>query len=253
MFAEERRKEILSQLKQKNRLTVKELSRSLNVSEATLRTDLNIMEKNGLLTRTHGGAVLNDGIQSKNSFSERSTKNVEMKKSITSKAVQFIENKSSIILDASTTALELARYLKESDLRLTVITNGLSTALELKENPRINVILLGGIVRMGSMAIEGQIGKAILDQINVDMMFTSANGFTIGEGLTDFNVYEVELKKLMVEKAEKVVALVDHTKIGNSSIASFASIEEIDGFVTDQELPQDIKKALEDLNIIVVD
>lgn len=253
MFAEERRKEILSQLRKKNRLTVKELSHFLNVSEATLRTDLNIMEKNGLLTRTHGGAVLNDVIHTKHSFSERSSKNNELKKTITNKAAPFIQDKSSIILDASTTALELARYLKESDLRLTVITNGLTTALELKENPNINVILLGGIARMGSMSLEGQLGKAILDQINIDMMFTSASGFTVKEGLTDFNVYEVELKKLMVEKAEKVIALIDHTKVGTSSIATFASIDQIDVIVTDKDLPEEMKTSLVHANVEVVD
>jgi len=253
MFAEERRKLILSLLQKENRLTVKELSQSLNVSEATLRTDLNIMEEEGLLTRTHGGAVLNDSILPKNTFSERSTKNIEFKRSITNKAIRFIENKSSIILDASTTALELARKLKETDIRLTVITNGLSTALELKENPNINVILLGGIARMGSMAIEGLLGKSILDQINVDTMFTSANGFTVEDGLTDFNVYEVELKKLMVEKAERVVALIDHTKIGRSSIASFAPIRKIDAFVTDEKLSEDMAKLLNDLDVQVVD
>ncbi|MEK4803125.1 MULTISPECIES: DeoR/GlpR family DNA-binding transcription regulator [Oceanobacillus] len=253
MFAEERRKEILSQLQQKNRLTVKELSQTLNVSGATLRTDLNEMEKDGLLTRTHGGAVLNDRTLSKNTFSERATKNIDVKKAITNKAIQFVQNKSSIILDASTTALELARCLKDTDMRITVITNGLTTALELKENPNINVILIGGIARMGSMALEGLLGKTILDQINIDIMFTSASGFTIEKGLTDFNVYEVELKKIMVEKADKVIALVDHTKIGDSSIASFASIDKLDALITDEKIPEEMKKTLEDSHIKVID
>lgn len=176
MFAEERRSLILTQLQKEKRITVKDLSKLLHVSEATLRTDLNVMEQEGLLTRTHGGAVLNESTPPKNNFSERAMKNIEHKKSITNKAMNLIDYKSSILLDASTTALELARHLRDTDMRLTVVTNGLMTAMELKENPNINVILLGGIARMGSMALEGLLGNSILDKINIDILFTSAHG-----------------------------------------------------------------------------
>src|SRR5699024_10334435 len=145
MFAEERRNLILTQLQKEKRLAVKELAQSLNVSEATLRTDLNIMEEEGLLTRTHGGAVLNQSIPSKNSFTERAMRNIEYKKTITNKAIKLIHYKNSILLDASTTELELARKLKETDMKLTVIYNGLSTAFELNENPNINVIIFSCI------------------------------------------------------------------------------------------------------------
>lgn len=254
MFAEERRELILSQLQKEKRITVKDLAVNLNVSEATLRTDLNIMEQDGLLTRTHGGAVLNESPTPKNnSFSERATKNIDFKRSITNKAINMINDKSSILLDASTTALELARRLKETNLRLTVVTNGLMTAMELKENPNVNVILIGGIARMGSMSLEGLLGSSILERINIDIMFTSANGFTVRDGLTDFNVYEVELKKRMVEKADKVVALIDNTKIGNSSIASFASIGQIDTLITDKKLPSEVADELASYDMIVID
>src|SRR5699024_12859341 len=113
MFTEERRNLILSQLQKEKRLAVKELAQSLSVSEATLRTDLNIMEEEGLLTRTHGGAVLNENMPPKNSFTERAMKNIEYKKTITNKAIKLIHYKNSIILDESTTSLELTRKLKE--------------------------------------------------------------------------------------------------------------------------------------------
>ncbi|WP_404455021.1 DeoR/GlpR family DNA-binding transcription regulator [Oceanobacillus kapialis] len=253
MFAEERRNLILTQLQKEKRLAVKELAHSLNVSEATLRTDLNIMEEEGLLTRTHGGAVLNESTSPKNSFTERAMRNIEYKQSITNKAIELIQYKSSILLDASTTALELARKLKETDIRLTVVTNGLSTAIELKENPNINVIVLGGIARIGSMALEGLIGSAILNKINIDIMFTSASGFTVEDGLTDFNVYEVELKKQMIEKADKLVTLIDHTKIGKSSISSFATTDQIDTFITDKKLSDELTKELSSHGIKVID
>ncbi len=109
--------------------------------------------------------------------------------------MSLIHDKNCIFLDASTTALEIARLLKEENIRLTVLTNGISTAIELRDNPAITVILLGGMLRNGSMALEGPFGTSILNQIHVDILFTSARGFTVEEGLTDFSVYEVELKK----------------------------------------------------------
>ena len=252
IFAEERRNLILTQLQKEKRLTVKELAQSLKVSEATLRSDLNIMEKDSLLTRTHGGAVLNESIPPANNFSDRAMRNIESKRSITKEAIKLITYKSSILLDASTTALELSHQLKNIDMRLTVVTNGLSTAIELKENPNLNVILMGGIARMGSMALEGPLGTDVLDKINIDIMFTSASGFTIEEGLTDFNVYEVELKKRMVNKADKVIALLDYTKIGKSSISSFATADEVDTIITDTGIPETMLRELSAHKIQVV-
>jgi DeoR/GlpR family transcriptional regulator of sugar metabolism len=252
LFATERRQLILTILKEKKRVTVKDLARDVNVSEATLRTDLNILEEEGLLTRTHGGAVLNEEFPAKKSFSEREKKNRDSKLAIAKKAVDFISHKECILLDASTTTLELAKLLRESNKHITVVTNGLSQALELKENPSINVILIGGIARMGSMAIEGLLGKSVLEKINIDTMFTSASGFTVEEGLTDFNVYEVELKKIMVEKANKIIALLDSSKIGTSSIATFATCEQIDTIITDKNLPNELINQLKDYNITIL-
>ncbi|QHZ49190.1 DeoR/GlpR transcriptional regulator [Bacillus sp. NSP9.1] len=252
MFAAERRNLILEHLMENNRITVKSLSKSLKVSEATLRTDLKVMEKEGLLTRTHGGAVLNKESSQDNSFSERAKKNTEYKIAIARKAAEFIAYKDCVVLDASTTALELARILKHTDVKMTVVTNGISAALELKENPDINVILIGGMLRRGSMALEGLLGVNTLEKINVDKIFTSASGFTIEDGLTDFNVYEVELKKALIKKASKVIALLDHTKMGDSSIASFAATDQIDCIITDMNTPEHILDDLSGKEIQVI-
>ncbi|SFM17042.1 transcriptional regulator, DeoR family [Gracilibacillus orientalis] len=243
MFATERRNAISKILQDKKRVTVKDLSKMLNVSEATLRSDLSNMENKGLLTRTHGGAVLDSPINAENTFSAREKKNKESKIAIANKAMTFINDKDCILLDASTTALEIARLLKDQNIRLTVLTNGISAAIELRDNPAITVILLGGMLRNGSMALEGPFGTSILNQIHVDTMFTSARGFTLDEGLTDFSVYEVELKKALISKVDKVVAIIDHSKIEDNSIASFASIQDIDVFISDQDIDDKLKEA----------
>jgi DeoR/GlpR family transcriptional regulator of sugar metabolism len=252
MFTNERREKILEILHEKKRVTVKELSEKLEVSEATLRSDLNSMEKEKQLTRTHGGATIEQKIKTENTFSERKKKNQDEKKRIGLKASELVMSGQCIILDASSTALELARTLKETQMRLTVVTNGIASAMELKENPNLTVILLGGLLRVGSVGVEGVLGASLLKQINVDIMFTSAKGFTLGDGLTDFNVYEVELKKLMKDASKRVIALLDHSKMGKVSISPFATSKEIDTIITDTATPEELLDQLTDTDIHVL-
>lgn len=249
LFVAERRQKILEYLNVDRRVTVRGLAEKMKVSEVTLRSDLKDMENEGLLRRTHGGAVLPDAEENEINFSSREKKNKAEKITIAHMAVSLIEDGHCILLDASSTALEFARLLKESHMRLTVVTSGIYTALELRETPNLTVILLGGVVRHGSSSLEGVLGADMLNKIHVDFMLTSASGFTVNTGLTDFNVYEVDLKKHMVAKASKVVALIDHSKINKSSISSFASLSEIDYFISDEPVSEDILIELEKHNI----
>lgn len=252
MFAPERRKMILDKLIAQKRVTVKELSKITKVSEATLRTDLTKMEEEGLLKRTHGGAILEEHSDNDISFSVREQKNRAEKTAIAKEAMPLISNGQCIMLDASSTALELAKLLNESNMYLTVVTNGINTALELNNHPNITVILLGGIVKKGSYALEGNLSLGILNQIHIDMMFTSANGFSIESGLTDFSMYEVELKKSVAKASSKIIALLDHSKLNKNSIASFASTEEIDILITDKTIPNEYIGQLENHKIEII-
>lgn len=229
-------------------MVVNELARDLGVSEATVRNDLKILEEDGLLERTHGGAVLPKPPQNEYTFHVRSTINPDEKNAIGKAALQFIRSGQCIILDGSSTALALAKQLTSFDY-LTVVTNGLLTAQELAQNPRINVIVVGGVLRVGSTSLEGLLGRDLLSQIHADIFFTSAHGFTMENGLMDFNVYEVELKKLFIASVDKVVALLDHTKIGRRSIATFATTDQIHTLITDSAADQNY---LRDANFEVV-
>ncbi|WP_404459564.1 DeoR/GlpR family DNA-binding transcription regulator [Oceanobacillus kapialis] len=244
MFVNERRSTILRLLKAKKRITVKELALEIGVSEATLRMDLNCLEQDNLLTRTHGGAVLSGDRENDTSFSVRSKRNIDKKVKIAEKAFQTIKNKQCILLDGSSTVLELARYISKQSLQLTVVTSGIQTALLLKENPSITVILIGGVATRVSSAIEGTLGISILDNVNIDTMYTSAKGFSISNGLTDFNLYEVFLKIEMIKRANKVIALIDSSKIGATSSAVYAKLNEVDSLITDQPLNKDFTEEL---------
>jgi len=239
MLSQTRKDKILEFLKKKKQVSTQELENKLDVSGATIRNDLSELESAGLLRRIHGGAVMiedNNG-NSFISFHKRSEKNVEAKKVISSAAKDIIRDGQTILLDASSTILYLLPYLADYK-KLTIITNGIYTAMEARNYEDFNVILLGGIVRRKSGSVEGLLCEDMLNNIGADVMLTSAHGFNLENGLTDFNFYEVELKKKMVEKADKVAGLIDHTKIGHTSAASFIDSENIDLLVTDSEIKE---------------
>ncbi|WHY67668.1 DeoR/GlpR family DNA-binding transcription regulator [Neobacillus sp. SuZ13] len=246
MFADQRRNLIIELLTEKGVVTVNDLTSMLNISAATIRSDLNQMEKQGLLLRTHGGAMLK--AEETNKETDQLEKNYEIrekkfraeKQRIGNKALNYIQEGQCILLDASTTCFEFAKYLSETKMRLTVVTSGIATAAMLKENPYLTVIIIGGIVRNTSNSVEGLLGEELLRKINIDLLFTSAYAFNIRDGLSDFSLYEVELKKVMVSVANKVIVLLDHSKVDKSSIATFARPNEIDIFITDKPVSEEI-------------
>jgi DeoR/GlpR family transcriptional regulator of sugar metabolism len=253
MLAPQRRNKIMEILNEHKQILVNSLSVDLNISEGTLRNDLKTLEEEGLLERTHGGAVLP---KAKAHLSDSTLRSREMNRAekiaIGKAAVDYVQNGQCIILDASTTGLELVNNLMHFDF-LTVVTNGLVTAQELNRNPRINVILIGGVLRSGSSNLEGLLGRDLLTKIHADIFFTSAHGFSITEGLTVFDVYEAELKKLMAANASKVIALLDHTKLGKRSTATFAELSQIDTIITDSNADPEFLKQLPNMNVIIAE
>ncbi len=242
MLSITRRNKIMEILRKENQVTTQKLEDILDVSGATIRKDLQELESQGYLSRIHGGAVLPQKEESQQNsykdFHHRSNKNVAEKKAIGREAAKFIKDGSTFLLDASSTVLYFVPHLVKKE-RLTIVTNGLYTALEVKELCDNNVIVIGGIVRPKSGALEGLLGESIVSKINADIMFTSAHGFNLEDGLTDFNLYEVELKSRMIVQASKVIALLDHTKIGVTSTTQFARVEDIDVVITDSQTPED--------------
>lgn len=254
MLAFERHNKIIDLLYKNKKVTTNELVNLLHVSVCTIRNDLNKLEKDGLLKRIHGGAIIPQGIMPDQSYNSRQSKNQFEKNIICEKAFELIKNDQSIILDASSTVITLAKLIYNSNLRLTVITNGINTALELKDNSNINVILTGGVVRPKSTALEGILGKSLISQINADIAFVSARGFTLEEGLTEFNIYEAELKRLLLSRTKSIIALLDSSKLEDNSIYSFAKPNQIKTLITDSkaslECVDKYRKA--GINVIVV-
>lgn len=239
MMQLERQNLILEYLMKNRKATTNELSELLNVSATTIRTDLNHMEHEQLITKTHGGALYKASKEESMDltsrayyFHDRETENPTEKSQIAECALRYIKDNMCIILDSSSTAYALAKKLDKFS-QLTVITNGIYTALELKDIPGITVVLVGGIVTKQSASIESLLGKDLLEKMNADIAFVSARGFSIDGGLTDFSIYEADLKREFIRHSSKCIALIDHTKFDSTSISCYATADDINMVISD--------------------
>lgn len=243
MIQSERRDKILDIVNKEKSISVKILSSKLGFAESTIRSDLNYLHKMNSLKRIHGGAAslkTNDDFDYKK-FENRLNTSRKEKIQIAQKALNHIDNNECLILDASTTCYELAKLLVESDLRLTILTNGIKVADILKDNSNISVVLIGGVISKNSYAIEGVFGTDILDKFNIHKTFISAHYINLDNGITDFNIYEVQLKQQFVQKSDNVYALIDSTKFGKKSASTICDISCIDLLITDDGLKEDDK------------
>lgn len=253
MLADDRQKYIMELINKKGTVTTEELVAGLNVSASTVRNDFNKLASKNLLKKTYGGAVqLGNNPFNFMNFHYREQISLAEKENIANKALEYIHDGQSIMLDASTTCLALAQKLTNFN-RLTVVTNGIFTLLALKEMPNITVIMTGGIATKGSGSIEGLLGEDLLRHVNVDLAFFSGQGFHLDYGLTDFNFYEVELKKHMAKRAKGIIGLFDSSKLDQNSTGSFVHAEDVSLLITDSNADPEIieKYRLNNVNVEV--
>jgi DeoR/GlpR family transcriptional regulator of sugar metabolism len=247
LFTSERRQQIIRLLEKEQRVTVPELSQQFAVSEVTIRKDLAWLEAQGLATRTHGGAIAVTAGSSPNEMSL----DVRERQQHAEAAATYVQDGETIALDASTSALAMAPFLS-SKRDLTVVTNGVRTAMELLQAPTLSVLLLGGMVRRESSSVVGVWGKSVLEQVHISKAFVGARGLTLRAGLTDVNAEEVELKRAMVEAANEVIALIDSSKWNQVTLATFCPLERLKLIITDTQAPASMVKQVRKLGVEVV-
>jgi DeoR/GlpR family transcriptional regulator of sugar metabolism len=250
LFTHERRQQIAHILEEQQRVTVPELSQLFAVSEVTIRKDLAWLESRKLAVRTHGGAVLAPVGTTEMGFDVREHIQQTEKTRIGAAAADYVQDGETIFLDASTTALAIARCLK-SKRELTIVTNGLRTGIELVDSPGISVMMPGGMLRHESLSLIGTWGKSVLQQIHIGKAFVGARGFTLNEGLTDVNSDEVNLKRTIVEVAKEIVAVIDHSKWDQLAFATFCPLERIKLIITDTQAPKKMVEQVRNLGIEV--
>src|SRR3954470_5416107 len=239
VFARERQERIIRLVDEQGRARVTDLAARFGVSAVTIRKDLIALEADHRIVRTHGGALGGDPSRPELAFEVRERLQADEKSRIGAVAATFVGDGQSVVFDASTTALAVARQLKTRDWhQLTVITNGLRLASELAGHPGISVLMLGGRVRWEALSVVGQLGDGLFSRINVQKAFLGAAGFTLGSGLADATEEEAQIKEAMVTAAREVVAIVDHTKWEHAAFATFCPTERLDIVLSDEAAPQ---------------
>jgi DeoR/GlpR family transcriptional regulator of sugar metabolism len=232
----DRRYRLLNILREQPGISVTDLAKLLVVSEGTIRNDLNALSESGRLTRVWGGGIPVEeerGIRS--AFTTRARMNEGAKKAIARMAAELVSDGDSILLDASTTVFHMASFL-EKRRNLTVITNGIDVGRELARNPSNTVMLLGGILRTDGTAITRPSSDQLLMDLHIKTAFMSSSGFSIEAGLTEVDLNEALFKRVMTASASQLIAVVDSSKFGIVNLTSFARIEQIKQFITDQQI-----------------
>jgi DeoR/GlpR family transcriptional regulator of sugar metabolism len=229
--AEVRRRHLLNLLEQVGQLSVSACSDTLGVSEVTIRNDLAVLEREGLLQRTWGGAMLPQQPRLEGAFLARLQEHRAEKERIALAAAAYVQEDDTIFLDASTTAYYIAQQLKERQ-NLTVITNGMYTALELGPEPTITTIVLGGQVRDDTGSLVGTLSEDMLAKLHVSKGFFSARGLTLAHGLTESTIVESQLKELMIRHVDQVFAVLDASKLGRHALTTFCPVSTIHCLIT---------------------
>jgi DeoR/GlpR family transcriptional regulator of sugar metabolism len=245
----ERRQSLLELLRKQPGLRVPEIAQVLDISEGTVRNDLNALENEGHLTRVHGGAVINTTAQMVNAaFGVRHLEHTREKNFIGAGAATLVNDGDSILLDASSTVYYLALNLKERN-RLRVVTNGIEVARLLAQNPSNTVILIGGVVNPDGSSVTGLLSEQIIAELHIQKAFVSCSGFSVESGLTEVHLDEAQLKRKAIEAAKQVFALVDSSKMGHEDLTPFARPLQITHLFTDSGITEEWQARLNWANI----
>lgn len=229
-----RQQKILELLKQEQYLSVSDLSQRLFFSKPTVRRDLAELEKSGLVFRSHGGVSLKSTPNSDIAFDLRNTLHTRQKAEIARKAAALIEDGDVVFLDASTTALHMAKYLSDKHF-ITVITNSIQLPALLR-NSNIPIYSTGGRLIPNSLAFGGPVAEASIQHFHIDKLFFSSCALTNDGQILDFSEEETMLRKVLLKHADKSIFLCDSSKLGKNAVFHVANIKQVDTIISDTEL-----------------
>ena len=251
MYPEERRQRILQLLKEHGRVMVADLSKQFGVSEVTVRGDLQALAREGKLIRTHGGAVPVMGFSAEDlRLESRERQHTQGKSVIGAAAAALVEEGDAIYLDASSTALAIARHLKNRRF-ITVLSSGLAVAQELIDAPGVTVVMAGGILQKETASLIDPDGLVYFNKFNIQKCFLGAHGLAVPEGLTDISPDVAAVKRALIARCRQVIAVIDASKWGRVGLATFATVQELDLVITDAEAPEALVNPVRALGVDV--
>jgi DeoR family transcriptional regulator of aga operon len=238
------------ELEANGRVSIPDLSDDLGVTEVTVREDLKHLEGRGLLTRVRGGALAAPGTEVETALELTSQAYRAEKQAISAFAASRITSGQTVIIDVGSTTTALANSLAPDLRDVVVITNGLNIAMALEKTPGVAVIVTGGTLRSLQHSLVAPMGTLLLEKLKADVAYLGCNGIDVERGFTNANIAEAEIKQAMLESADEVVFLADHTKIGSVASAFVADIESADLLVTDSGADPEVLDALRQRGLV---
>jgi DeoR family transcriptional regulator of aga operon len=247
---EERRRAILDMLKRDGRVLVGDLARHFDTSQVTIRKDLEVLDAQGIVHRTHGGALpAHEGALEDPSLREKEKLHRKEKLHIASAAARLVNEGQVVILDSGTTTTAIAHALRNFR-NLTIVTNAVNIAAELS-GANVEVILTGGTLRKNSFSLVGPIAEDTLRRLNADILFLGVDGFDVHYGLSTPNLLEAKVNRVMVEVSRRTVAVCDSSKFGRRSLSLIAPPDSLHQVITDHGIPKQDLRALKKAGIEV--
>jgi DeoR/GlpR family transcriptional regulator of sugar metabolism len=250
VLVEERRQRVLDLVSERGFIALTDLAQTIDVSESTLRRDLDYWHKQGLLRRTHGGAMFVGDAATLPALEERSASQLDEKKLIARAAVARIQDGDTILLDGGTTTFEVARLLVGRSLQ--IVTNSLPIAGLFASSRETDLVILGGYVYPKTGVALGPLTVRMMEDIHVHQLVMSVGGIT-SKGLFNSNLLLVETERQMMRCADEVVVVADHTKIGRPALAYLCNLTDIDTLIVDNQLSDAQRELLRqnDVRLIV--
>jgi DeoR/GlpR family transcriptional regulator of sugar metabolism len=248
MLAETRRRRLLELVTRQGYATLEELVRALEVSESTIRRDLEVLDLAGSVKRTHGGAIYTGDVRSMPAFDERTGTAVAEKRAIGLAVAELLRDGDTVFLDGGTTTLEVARAL--IGRRLQVVTNSLPIAQLLASSQQTDLILIGGYVYPRTGVALGPLAITTMQSIRVRTAVLGAGG-VVAEGIYNSNSLLVETERQMMGCAQEVMIVADHTKFGRLALARLCGLDEVDQVIVDAGLSEADKAMLEAAGVAV--
>ena len=252
LLTAQRRERIAELITRDGAARVNDLSRLFAVSEVTIRADLDAMAKSGLLVRDHGGAIANAHTSLAVAFEQRALHRREVKRRIGAAAAQLVRPGDTIIVDAGTTAMAMAKALTVAG-PLTVVTNALNVAAEIGSRPEVNIILAGGSLSRETISTLGSIAERTIAGLIVDKLFLGAHAIDAQKGVVDVSVEGARVKAAMIQAARRVYLMADSSKWERTALALVAPLSEIHTLICDDGLPAYAREALASHNVELIE
>ena len=234
MLAIERRNAIIARLNMDGKVIVTDLAQEFDVTEETIRRDLEKLDKEGIAKKTYGGAVANQSLNVDLPSSVRKRANVELKQRIAEKISGMINDGDYVMLDASSTAMYVVKCIKQKK-NITLITNSVEILVDLADKDDWNILSTGGTLKTGALSLVGSTAEKMIRGFHVDIAVCSSKGIDINMGITDSNEKDAGMKQAIFSSAARRVLAIDSTKFDRIAFTKVCDVGDVDVIVTDQK------------------